>query len=131
MPSQWILQPILKYVGHMQIEQVLFSNLLNIMNGTQWVEILFEIFFLLFYFNLSFFLYAPTLQKKVREIPYLLIVEIRMRLQNWLQPILNVQIPDMTRDNTNKSQVFPRVFFKVRSNEISFYWWFRSLKNML
>jgi len=27
----------------------------------------------------------------------------------------------MTQDNTNKSQAFPRIFFKVRSNEISFH----------
>jgi hypothetical protein len=64
-------------------------------------------------------MYAPTLEK-VREISYIMI-EIRMHLQNRLQPILNVQIPDMTQDNTNKSQVFPRIFFKVRSSEISFH----------
>ena len=83
----------------MQIEQVLFSNLLNIMNGTQCVEILFERFFL-FHFNLSFLKnkYVRTnIVKKVREISYL-VIEIRMHLQNWLQPILNVQIPDMTQD---------------------------------
>ena len=59
-----------------------------------------KIIFVLFYLNLSFLKnkYVRTnIVKKVREISYL-VIEIRMHLQNWLQPILNVQIPDMTQD---------------------------------